>query len=106
VAMLNDQLLVDVSRLMSLLTETLQVDDFLDLESLKEVAQIPPWTPGDLAVPLRPPVPETFQPAPPTGLTKQCLGQNDDLLITTGALGRPQERHRTCALARPYSCAK
>jgi len=74
VARLNDELLVDVSRLTSLLTESLQVDDFLDLESLKEVGQVPPWNPGDLAIPRKPPAPEAFQPTAPAGLMKLMPG--------------------------------
>jgi restriction system protein len=74
VAMLNDDVVLDVARLTSLLAESLLVDDFLDLESLKEGAQIPPWAPGDLAMPLNPPVPEAFQPAPLAGLARLAPG--------------------------------
>src|SRR5215211_7430732 len=103
VARLNDELLVDVSRLTSLLTESLQVDDFLDLESLKEVGQVPPWNPGDLAIPRKPPAPEAFQPTAPAGLMKLMPVQSSDSLSNGSTEDRLMSR-RSLSMSRPSSC--
>lgn len=60
-----------------LLAATLEVDDYVDLESLKVSAvEHPPFRPGQLAVPVQPmpelaypPQPELVSPPPPTGLS-------------------------------------
>ena len=64
VAALNDQLAADVDALERLLLDTLDVDDFLDFESLKEVIPRPAFEPGPLGTPEPPPDPAAFQPSP------------------------------------------
>jgi restriction system protein len=64
VAALNEQLAADVDVLERLLLDTLDVDDFLDFESLKEVISRPTFEPGPLGTPEPPPDPAAFQPSP------------------------------------------
>ena len=61
----------------SILTATLDVDDFVDLDELKVTAEHPPFARDDLETPLpKPPrvvprpEPEFVAPPPPTGLSK------------------------------------
>ncbi|NUT53182.1 MAG: restriction endonuclease [Saccharothrix sp.] len=80
----NADLVATVSELEGLLSATLEVDDYLDFESLKKQATHPPFEPGALAVPLPRPVPEQlparpvfeqFAPPPPSGLAKLLGGK-------------------------------
>src|ERR1039458_5451681 len=59
VAALNERLADDVAALEGLLGDTLELDDFLDFESLKETVPRPTFDPGQLAV--RGPVPDMAQ---------------------------------------------
>jgi restriction system protein len=69
-AELNDQ----YAELDALLTATLDVDDFVDLESLREVAVHPPFAREDLRIPIAPevipdpPLPVKLTPAPVTSM--------------------------------------
>jgi restriction system protein len=61
----------------SLLASTLSRDDYVDLRTLRVVAQHPPFEPGDLATPIPqpeaipdPPKPVLVPPDPPRGLAK------------------------------------
>ena len=74
VALLNDNLAADIHQLSTLLSDSLAVDDFLDIDSLKEADPLPAWDPGDLAKPA--PVPEIadFEPPSPTGLARFLPG--------------------------------
>jgi restriction system protein len=74
VAALNDGLDVEIAALDRLLSDTLAVDDFLDLESLKEIAPRPPFAPGALAVPEPPPDPASFRPPEPSAGQKLVPG--------------------------------
>jgi restriction system protein len=69
-ALLNDTVQQEVARLTSLLSESLEVDDFLDFDSLKKTITTPAWSPGRLATPIPPPDPARFQPVRPTGLAR------------------------------------
>jgi restriction system protein len=60
----NEQLERCVAQIESLLADTLKVDDFFDLDSLKRTAQIPPFNPGRLAQLTPAPVMSAFLPAP------------------------------------------
>ncbi len=64
VAALNEQLAADVDALERLLLDTLDVDDFLDFEFLKEVIPRPTFEPGPLGTPEPSPDPAAFQPSP------------------------------------------
>jgi restriction system protein len=74
VDLLNEELGDRVARLEALLDETLDVDNFLDFEALKQAAPLPVFTPGQLAVAERPPNPDDFRPAQPTGLRARLPG--------------------------------
>lgn len=68
VALLNEQLAQTVAQLEQILAATLDVDDFLDLETLKQQPEIAPFDPGDLEVVEPPPAKEAYKPPPLTGL--------------------------------------
>jgi restriction system protein len=66
----------------SILAATLDVDDYVDVESLKVKAEHPPFPRQDLLKPIREPVleqapaePQYVPPAPPTGLSKMFSKQ-------------------------------
>lgn len=72
VAALNEQLEADAAALERILPDTLDVDDFLDFEALKEVVPRPTFDPGPLGVPEPPPNPVDFQP-PPLGTAQKLV---------------------------------
>lgn len=73
---LNKDLFATYTDIDTLLAWTLDVDDHVDLETLKVTAEHPPFDPGQLGVPI-PPVPDLVypqqpvyaEPAPPKGLS-------------------------------------
>lgn len=74
-AELNDLLEAEYAEIDGLLEATLSVDDYVDLESLKQQAEHPPFprwdleTPESAPLPIPVPGPPVFvEPAPPTGL--------------------------------------
>jgi restriction system protein len=71
VAALNEELAGDIAALDGILRATLDVDDFLDFESLKEAVPRPPFNPGPLGTPEPPPNPAEF--TPPTLSSAQKL---------------------------------
>ena len=71
---MNEELEARVERLEALLEATLDVDDFLDFESLKEKPELPPFQPGALAAPESPPLLESFMPSAPSGVGKLFPG--------------------------------
>jgi restriction system protein len=70
VAAVNDDLEAEVMVLQSLLKATLGVDDRISFSSLKKPAVVPRWQHADLERQEPAPVPQAFQPAQPTGLSK------------------------------------
>jgi restriction system protein len=73
----NEELEYQVEQLSKLLMSTLSVDDYFDLETLKERSEIPVFNPGSLAQPAPAPVLEQFLPAPPSGLKKLMPGAKE-----------------------------
>ncbi|MFD4671912.1 restriction endonuclease [Lentzea sp. NPDC058450] len=81
----NADLTATVAEMESLLAATLEVDDYVDFESLKRTTVHPPFQPGALAqavarpvmerLPARP-VFEQFAPQAPTGLSKLFSGKS------------------------------
>src|SRR5437763_2008196 len=61
---MNEQLDQTISALEGLLAATLDVDDFLDFEALKEAPELPTFQPGALSTPEPPPRIEAFLPTP------------------------------------------
>lgn len=78
VASKNADLVVMYEEIDNLLAATLDVDDYVDLEKLRQVAEHPPFEPGQLAFPAPPP-PRLEQPpepqfVPPDGAPKGLSG--------------------------------
>ncbi|MER7072996.1 hypothetical protein [Terrabacter sp. NPDC000476] len=92
-----------------LLAATLQVDDFVDLESLKVTSvEHPPFNPGRLAVPIEPmpelvypPQPEFVAPPPPTGLSGVFSKKKHQ-----GAVAQAEADHRQQTGAWQAHCQK
>jgi restriction system protein len=74
VALQNQELEERMARLRLLLADTLQVDDVLDFEALKDAAPLPTFNPGPLAHPTPMPTPASFQPQPLTWLQAKVPG--------------------------------
>src|SRR5258707_12618683 len=74
VALQNEQIERDVEQLQNLLTATLSIDDYLDLETLKPALNIPYFNPGPLAVPELPPVQQRYFPPELSGIQKLVPG--------------------------------
>jgi len=74
VAALNEDLAAHNDWLGRLLAGTLDVDDYLDLESLKQEPEIPPFQPGELATAEPAPELATFMPPPLSGIAKLVPG--------------------------------
>lgn len=73
VALLNDQLETRLARLQAILSDTLDVDDFLDWDALKERPEVPPFQPGTLGASLPKPILTT--PEAPSGFGKLLGGK-------------------------------
>jgi restriction system protein len=71
---MNAELEAEVGELETLLHATLDVDDYLDFETLKVEADIPPFQPGSLDVPEAPPSEQSYMPEPLTGVGKFVPG--------------------------------
>jgi restriction system protein len=71
---MNADLEVRNDALESLLAATLEVDDYLDFETLKVEPDVPPFQPGALAIATDPPRLEMFMPTPLSGLGKLMPG--------------------------------
>jgi restriction system protein len=71
---LNEDLSARNDALDRLLRATLTIDDYLDLESLKQEPEIPAFQPGALDTPGRAPELASFMPPPLTGLGKLVPG--------------------------------
>jgi restriction system protein len=71
---MNEELELAVQRLERLLAETLGVDDFFDLDTMKVEPDVPPFQPGTLASAAPAPGPEQFMPAPLAGVGKFLPG--------------------------------
>lgn len=70
----NEQLSSYVSQLNQLLHQTLGVDDYFDLETLKSPVLVQPFNPGSLAVAQPEPVLTSFLPPQPSGLKGMMPG--------------------------------
>ena len=72
----------------SLLSATLDVDDYVDLATLRTVAEHPPFDRADLEIPVPPPSPTPdppepifTAPSPPTGLRGMLAGKKHDKAV-------------------------
>ncbi len=73
----NEQLEQQIQTLEHMLSNALSVDPSIDIQSLKQTPQIPPFNPGPLAVAEPPPQPDMYAPPAPTGLQKLLPGAKD-----------------------------
>lgn len=87
----------------SILAATLDVDDFVDLDSLKVTAQHPPFPRDDLKIPLKKPArvvpkpePEFVAPPPPTGISK-VFSKKKHAEAVAGAHAVWEEKHKKWA---------
>jgi restriction system protein len=71
---MNAELQAQNDALEALLATTLDVDDYLDFETLKVKPEMPPFQPGALAIAEEPPQVEAFMPPPRSGLGKLMPG--------------------------------
>ena len=76
VASLNAQLTETYDEIDSILSSTLDVDDFVDLERLRVTAEHPPFARTDLEVPIPPPAPISAPPEPAVVLPEAPKGLN------------------------------
>ncbi|MER7922267.1 hypothetical protein ABTY96_03900 [Streptomyces sp. NPDC096057] len=105
---MNASLAGDLADIDSLLTWTLEMDDYVDLESLKiSAVEHPPFTPGRMAVPapnvLEPtyePEPVFEEPAPPGGLSAILGGKKRHQQAVEGARTAFADAHRQWERAR------
>ncbi len=93
---MNTNLVATYEEIDRLLEATLEVDDYVDLESLKSPAVHPVFEPGNLAVPIKEPLPLALRRAPiyvepeaPTGLAGAFGGKKKH----AAAVERAQEAH-------------
>jgi restriction system protein len=71
---MNEDLVIENKTLETLLSQTLDVDDYLDFEALKEEPELPPFQPGALDTPEPAPDLVAFMPVPLTGMGKLLPG--------------------------------
>ena len=88
----NADLRARLSDLDALLLSTLDVDDHIDLDRFKKPIAVPPFDPGPLGRPLPEPNWDSYEPPPPTGLTK--------------ILGEKLHQQHTVAARRAYQEAR
>lgn len=70
----NEELNAYVRRLETLLADTLAVDDYFDLDSLKVTPDVPTFQPGVLGAPAPAPQLESFLPQAPSGIRRFMPG--------------------------------
>lgn len=94
VASLNGDLANDYAEIDGLLAATLEVDDFVDLESLKvTTVEHPPYAPGTLAVPA-PPLPALQYPPEPAFVPPGSVGPLAGKKKKQAALEQAQAEHQ------------
>jgi hypothetical protein len=110
---MNEETVAEIAALESLLGATLNVHDYLDINSLKEEPEIPPFQPGTLASPE--PTPEIVRFMPPTlsGMAKLVPGAKAKhekavegaraAYASEGAAHARREQKREAALGAAYS---
>ena len=74
VALKNEELETLIDQLNALLADTLSVDDYFDLDTLKEQPDVPPFQPGALGNAEAAPIIGLYLPAPLSGMRKLVPG--------------------------------
>lgn len=110
VAAMNNALEDKMTALGDLLRLTLEVDDHLDFETLKEPLDLPPWQGSALEVPAEPPFLGAFLPPPRSGLAariglgkakeEQAMAAGRQAYEAAAEAHRQQERGRLLELER------
>ncbi len=95
----NAELAAEYEQIDHILEATLGVDDYVDLERLRRVADHPPFKPGDLGVPALPPPPLQAPPEPqfvaPDGAPKGLSGMLRGKKKYAEVLAQAQAEHAT-----------
>ena len=73
----NEQLEQQIKQLEHLLSDVLSIDSYIDLQTLKQLANLPVFNPGPLAVTEPPPQPHLYKPPEPTGIQKLLPGTKE-----------------------------
>lgn len=84
VAAMNDDLAARDEALAGLLAATLEVDDYLDFDKLKQRPEVPPFQPGMLAQQEPAPDWRAFVPPEPTGMSKMFAKQKHAEAVAAG----------------------
>lgn len=91
VELLNEDLKDRVAELTGILCVTLDVDDFLDFEALKDAAPLPTFVPGQLAIPEPPPDAAAFRPPAPGVMQRLVPGARQRYAAELEAARRANE---------------
>lgn len=105
----NADLRSRLNELDNLLLMTLAIDDHIDLNRLKKRAKHPPFEPGNLATPGKPPDWRKFQPPTPTGLGRVLGGDTryqQQLADAEKAFAQAEAKHATAEAARERRLAE
>lgn len=99
---MNTELVSTYEDIDRLLEATLEVDDYVDLETLKSTAQHPEFAPGELATPIRSPHPPALrdapvyqEPAAPKGLAGAFGGKKKHATAVEEAQARHEQSMRS-----------
>lgn len=105
----NEELQRSIDDLGAILAATLDVDDYFDLEQLKEPHTFPPFDPGHLGLAEPAPALDAFLPAAPTGVTRFLPHVKQRHAVAVAAAEqeyvRAQEAHAAREAARQQSLA-
>ncbi|MGP0053271.1 MAG: hypothetical protein ACLPZR_31135 [Solirubrobacteraceae bacterium] len=93
---LNEALAARNEALEGLLRAALEVDDVLDIQSLKAAPEIPPFQPGALGIAEPAPDKDSFLPVPPSGVAKFMPGAAKK---QARAVAEAMERYETAVAA-------
>jgi restriction system protein len=108
VAAMNADLETTIEALQGLLAASLKAGDVVSISSLKKPVSKPPWKPGDLERAEPAPVPQTFMPAPLTGLGKLFGKAKHEQAVAEGQARYEQavKEHRSREAQRANTLAK
>jgi restriction system protein len=73
----NEQLEQQIKQLEHLLSNALSINSYIDIQTLKQLANLPVFNPGPLAVAEPPPSPNSYKPPEPTGIQKLLPGAKE-----------------------------
>lgn len=109
VATENTNLRARIEELENILAWTLEIDDHVDLEQLKERVELEPFDPGELAVPRPAPDWRRFAPPDPTTIGKMLGGEaryQQELATARAAFEKAQAKHAAAEADRQRRLAE